>query len=92
MAKLWNGNFNLGDFVMIICEVPYGICEGSWYPKVKGSLGVITKVCDYTSCDGFPCFEVKDEKGNEFSYAENELIPAFEIEIRRVLKELLERG
>ena len=83
-------NFNLGDFVTIVCKTPYGVCEDSWCPKVKGNLGVITKVCGYTSRDGFPCFEVKDEKGNEFTYAENELIPAFEVEIRRVLRELLE--
>ena len=79
-----NGNFSLGDFVTIVCEVPYGI----YNPKVKGNIGVITKISDYPSCDGFPCFEVKDEKGNEFVYAENELIPASEVDIIRVLREL----
>lgn len=81
-------DFNLGDFVTIVCEIPHGLCDT---PYVKGNLGIITEVYDYTSCDGFPCFRVKDNKGNEFAYAENELIPAFETDIRRVLRELLER-
>ena len=86
-------DFNLGNFVIITCEIPHGLWKHDPNtPHVKGSLGIITKVCDYTSYDGFPCFRVKDSKGFEFTYAENELIPAFETDIRRTLRELLERG
>ena len=82
----------LGDFVTIVCEIPHGLCENdSHTPHVKGNLGIITQVLNYKSCDGFSCFMVKDSKGNEFAYAENELIPAFETDIRRTLRELLER-
>lgn len=85
-------DFNLGDFVTIVCEIPHGLCgNDSHTPHVKGNLGIITEVYDYKSLDGFPCFWVKDSKGHEFAYAENELIPAFETDIRRTLRELLER-
>lgn len=81
-------DLKLGDFVTIVCDIPFGCSERT---KVKGNLGIITKVCDYTSCNGDPCFEVKDNKGNTFAYESQELIPAFETDIRRVLRELLER-
>lgn len=82
----------LGDFVTIVCEIPHGLCENdSRTPHVKGNLGIITQVLNYKSLDGLSCFAVKDSKGNEFAYAENELIPAFETDIRRTLRELLER-
>ena len=92
MEKLWNGNLNLGDFVMIICEIPYGLWENdSHTPHVKGRLGIITEVNEGKGYEDGVCFRVKDEKGDEFCYAKCELIPAFEVEVRRVLRELLER-
>ena len=93
MEKLWNGNFNLGDFVTIVCEIPYGLWENdSHTPHVKGRLGVITEANEGKGYEDGICFRVKDEKGDEFCCAKCELIPAFECDVRRVLRELLERG
>lgn len=84
-------NFGIYDFVIIVCEIPFGLWEeDSNVPHVKGNLGIITEILEDKDYDGGVCFRVKDEKGNEFVYLKSELIRAFESDIRRVLRELLE--
>ena len=79
----------LGNFVTIVCEIPYGLWKNdSHTPHVKGRLGTITEIIEDKD-DVY--FVVKDEKGDEFVYTKCELIPAFEADIRRALRELLER-
>ena len=92
MERPWNGNFNLGDFVTICCEIPFGLWEeNSDTSHVRGRLGIITEINEGKGYEDGVCFRVKDEKGDEFVYAKCELIPAFETDIRRSLRELLER-
>ena len=79
----------LGDFVTIVCEIPYGLWENNPHtPHVKGRLGIINVIIED---EDSIYFVVKDEKGDKFVYTKKELIPAFEADIRRALRELLER-
>ncbi len=82
----------LGDFVTIVCEIPYGLRENDPHtPHVKGRLGIIIEVNECKGDEDGVYFRVKDEKGDEFVYAKCELIPAFETDIRRALRELLDK-
>ena len=89
--SFWDGKFNLYDFVTVICDKPYGIEDSSYFPNVKGNVGMVIRICDYTTFDGTPCYEVKDTEGNEIVYAGNEIVPANEYDVNKALKELIER-
>lgn len=76
---------DVGTVVVVDVDYPCGTDDSPGHSYVRGRVGIINQQCGKYGCD------VKDEKGETWCYAFDELHEATEAEIRGAFYRMIER-